>query len=75
MYRRTAEALKAQGWMFFELTGPYQARDHQSAFPKFAVQVETLVRQDVDTFIAQAQAAEQRSDAAGAAPDRGSAAG
>jgi hypothetical protein len=75
MYRRTAEALKGQGWMFFELTGPYQARDHQSAFPKFAAQVETLVRQDVDTFIAQAQAAEQRSDAVGAAPDRGSAAG
>jgi hypothetical protein len=75
MYRRTAEALKGQGWMFFELTGPYQARDHHSAFPKFAAQVETLVRQDVDTFIAQAQAAERRSDAVGAAPDRGSAAG
>lgn len=75
MYRRTAEALKGQGWMFFELTGPYQARDHQSAFPQFAAQVETLVRQDVDTFIAQAQAAEKRSDAASAAPDRGSAAG
>lgn len=75
MYRRTAEALKGQGWMFFELTGPYQARDHQSIFPKFGAQVETLVRQDVDTFIAQAQASERRSDAVGAAPDRGSAAG
>jgi hypothetical protein len=61
--------------MFFELTGPYHAQDHQSAFPMFAEQVESLVRQDVDTFIAQAQAAEQRSDAAGTPPDRGSAAG
>jgi Protein of unknown function (DUF4231) len=75
MFRRTAEALKGQGWMFFELTGPYQEHDHMSAFPKFAAQVETLVRQDVDTFIAQAQAAEQRSEAAGAASDRRSAAG
>lgn len=75
MFRRTAEALKGQGWMFFELTGPYQAQDHQSAFPMFAAQVETLVRQDVDAFIAQAQAAEHASDAPGAAPDRGSAAG
>lgn len=74
MYRRTAEALKGQGWMFFELTGPYRAQDHQAAFPTFAAQVETLVRQDVDTFIAQAQAAEHAS-ASGAAPDRGSAAG
>jgi hypothetical protein len=61
--------------MFFELTGPYHAQDHRSAFPKFAAQVETLVRQDVDTFIAQAQAAEQRSDTAVAPPDRGRAAG
>jgi len=75
MYRRTAEALKGQGWMYFELTGPYKAKDHQAAFPKFASQVETLVRQDVDTFIAQAEAAEHGSDASGAAPGRGSTAG
>jgi Protein of unknown function (DUF4231) len=74
MFRRTAEALKGQGWMFFELTGPYRAEDHKSAFPKFAAQVETLVRQDVDTFIAQAQAAEQRPEALGAPPNRGAAA-
>ena len=66
-FRRTAEALKGQGWLFFELTGPYQAQDHASAFPTFASQVETLVRQDVDAFIAQVQAAQQVLDAQGAA--------
>jgi Protein of unknown function (DUF4231) len=75
-FRRTAEALKGQGWLFFELTGPYQAQDHAAAFPTFAAQVETLVRQDVEAFIAQAQAAQQLlSSQAGAAPQRASPAG
>jgi Protein of unknown function (DUF4231) len=55
-FRRTAEALKAQGWQFFELSGPYQGADHASAFPTFAAQVEAVVQQDVEAFIAQAQA-------------------
>ena len=77
-FRRTAEALKAEGWLFFELTGPYQAHEHATAFPTFAARVETLVRQDVEAFIAQAQAARQLLNSqggAGAAPQRASPAG
>jgi hypothetical protein len=51
-FRRTAESLKSHGWQFFELSGPYAAPDHATAFPTFATQVEALVQQDVDAFIA-----------------------
>jgi len=51
-FRRTAEVLKAHGWQFFELAGPYTAPDHATAFPTFAAQVETLVQQDVQAYIA-----------------------
>jgi hypothetical protein len=57
-FRRTAEALKAHGWRFFELAGPYIAPDHRTAFPSFAAHVETLVQQDVQAFIAQAAQAQ-----------------
>jgi Protein of unknown function (DUF4231) len=62
-FRRTAEALKAQGWQFFELSGPYQAADHATAFPSFAAQVEAIVQQDVEAFIALARAAQPTVDA------------
>jgi hypothetical protein len=51
-FRRTAEVLKAHGWQFFELAGPYAAPDHATVFPIFAAQVETLVQQDVQAYIA-----------------------
>lgn len=53
-FRRVAELLKAHGWQYFELSGPYQAADHASAFPMFAAQVETVIQEDLKAFIAQA---------------------
>ena len=50
-FRRTAEALKAHGWQFFQLVGHYAgASDHLAAFPRFAAQVEALFQHDVQTF-------------------------
>jgi hypothetical protein len=73
-FRRTAEVLKAHGWQFFELAGPYAAPDHATVFPIFAAQVETLVQQDVQAYIAAmaqpqapAQAEEEGEEAAPAA--------
>ncbi len=71
-FRRTAEALKSHGWQFFELAGPYVARDHATAFPAFAAQVETLVQQDVEAFIAKAAQAQAAQQAAGGKPGMGS---
>jgi hypothetical protein len=60
-FRRTAEALKAHGWQFFQLAGPYERADHATAFPAFAALVEALVQQDVAAFMAaQAQAVQSK---------------
>jgi Protein of unknown function (DUF4231) len=63
-FRRVAELLKAHGWQYFELSGPYQAADHASAFKTFSAQVEAVIQEDLKAFIAQATAAKM----AGAVP-------
>jgi hypothetical protein len=51
-YRRTSELLKAHGWQFFELVGLYGGfRDHRSAFPRFAAEVEALIAEDVEAYL------------------------
>ena len=52
-YRRTVEQLKAEGWLFFELVGEYDAsgNGHVEAFPRFAARVEDLLREDVDVYV------------------------
>jgi hypothetical protein len=68
-FRRTAEGLKAQAWQYFQLAGPYRDSTHRAAFPAFAAQVELLVQQDLEAFIAQqnqaqgAQASTAQTDA------------
>jgi uncharacterized protein DUF4231 len=52
-HRRLAEALKAEGWMFFELAGPYAADNatHETAYPLFEGRVTELVQSDVGAYI------------------------
>ena len=53
-YRRTAEALKSQGWLFLQLAGPYASfGSHAKAYPVFAAQIERVIQQDVDVYITQ----------------------
>ena len=52
-FRRVAELLKAHGWQFFELSGPYRAPSHARVFPLFAAQVEAVIQEDLKAFIAQ----------------------
>ena len=75
-YRRTAESLKAHGWQYFELTGPYALAGHAAAFGPFTRHVETLVQQDLETYLAamaEAQAAKAADDAAASRPAGGAA--
>jgi hypothetical protein len=59
-YRRTAEALKSQGWQFFQLAGPYAGfADHASAHAAFAADVEMILDRDVERYITRI-AVEQR---------------
>jgi Protein of unknown function (DUF4231) len=74
-FRRTAELLKADGWQYFELAGPYAASDHAAAFPRFTAHTETLIQQDLKAFIAQAaQAAQARPGHAASGGERSGAA-
>jgi len=51
-FRRTAEALKAHGWQFFQLAGRYSGSpDHSAAFSRFATQVEMLLERDMEAFV------------------------
>ena len=52
-YRQTVERLKSEGWLFFQLTGPYAAdgASHAAAYPSFAQRVEELLQSDVEAFV------------------------
>jgi hypothetical protein len=65
-YRRTSERLKAEGWLFLELAGDYEgAPNHCAVFARFARRVEDLLREDVDSFIAQVAAPRQQQRTSG----------
>ena len=50
-YERVAERLKAEGWRFLQLSGPYQSyNSHSDAFAAFANQVEALNQMDVEVY-------------------------
>lgn len=50
-YERVAERLKAEGWRFLQLSGPYQSyKSHSDAFAVFANQVEALSQMDVEVY-------------------------
>jgi hypothetical protein len=65
-YRQTAERLKGEGWLFFQLSGPYSANgtSHGGAYPSFASRVEELLRADVDVYLTEI-AIDKKSAAAG----------
>ena len=51
-YRRMTEGLKAEGWLFFELAGPYARYDtHSAAVRRFGVKVEALLAEDVGAYL------------------------
>ena len=52
-YRRTVEALKSEGWQFFQLSGPYANMTHVLAYPAFAARVEEWSREEVETYMTQ----------------------
>ena len=50
-YERVTERLKAEGWRFLQLSGPYQFYgSHADAFAAFANQVEALSQADVEVY-------------------------
>ncbi|MCI0496191.1 DUF4231 domain-containing protein [candidate division KSB1 bacterium] len=50
-YRGTVEVLKSEGWQFIQLSGRYENyKKHQEAYPRFADQVEQIIREDVKFY-------------------------
>jgi hypothetical protein len=63
-YRSTAERLKSEGWLYFELAGEY-GRDGASSgalFPSFAARVEDLLQAEVNVFVTQVTAERKKDD-------------
>ena len=55
-FRRTAELLTTEGWLFIEGAGRYKQHQHRSDFhdrffPLFATKVEDIVRRDVEVYL------------------------
>ncbi len=51
-YRQTVEALKGEGWQFFQLSGPYRRhKSHAEAYRAFAARVENINRLDVEAYV------------------------
>jgi hypothetical protein len=71
-YRQTVEALKNEGWQFFQLSGPYRRfENHAEAYRAFAARVEDINKLDVEAYITnvvrekQEEGEEKTKDAAG----------
>jgi uncharacterized protein DUF4231 len=41
--RAAAEAVKHEGWLFFQRTGPYPRGSHEDQFPQFAARIEAIL--------------------------------
>ena len=51
-YRRSVGQLKVEGWLFFQLSGPYSTfSDHAEAYSYFAERVEETMQSEMDKFI------------------------
>ena len=60
-YRATAERMKTEGWLFFQLAGPFAGNaGHADAFATFAARVEDLLQKEVDDYITEVATERQR---------------
>lgn len=61
-YRGTAEQLKTEGWLYFELAGPYAAVNgsHGDAYRTFVSRVEDLLQKDAHAYITEVATEKQK---------------
>jgi hypothetical protein len=64
-YRRTAEQLKTEGWLYFQLAGLYSVdgADHRALYGAFVKRVEEIVNSDVEVYLTEVVADRSKSDA------------
>ncbi len=62
-YRGISEYLKMEGWEYFQLTGQYaEFPDHESAYTRFAGEVEKILKADADEFMTKILQTKQAQD-------------
>lgn len=60
-YRRSVGQLKTEGWLFFQLGGPYESfSSHKEAYPIFTGRVEETFQNEMETFISRISKEEQK---------------
>lgn len=70
--RRAAELLKVEGWLLLHNGGRYKGQTEANAFPEFVSEVESQIAAEVGEYIAVAQSAQTRPNAAPTGqPERG----
>lgn len=67
-YRRTAEQLKTEGWLYFQLAGRYSidGADHGALYGAFVKRVEEIVNSDVEVYLTEVVADRSKSAGEGA---------
>ena len=65
-YRRTAEQLKTEGWLYFQLAGRYgvDGAGHAALYGAFVNRVEEIVTSDVEVYLTEVVADRTQTDAA-----------
>jgi hypothetical protein len=67
-YRRTAEQLKTEGWLYLQLAGRYgvDGADHRALYSAFVNRVEEIVTSDVEIYLTEVVAERSKTDEEGA---------
>ena len=53
-YRNIAEAMKIEGWKFFQLSGAYRhAQSHAEVYSDFAQRVESIMQKDIEGYLSE----------------------
>jgi len=66
--RDACELIKSEGYSFFQKSDVYEGQEHRDAYPKFAANVEKLIRSEIKEYLG---AAENRQKTSAAPPDSG----
>lgn len=62
-YRGTVEALKGEGWLFFQRSGPYRSHPtHADAYQAFAERVEGIIQPSIEGYLAEISKLEKQDE-------------
>lgn len=60
--RGAAEALKGEGWRYFQLVGKYNNKSHDDAYADFASAVEDMIEHEIKDYLLVTRSKEEQKD-------------